>query len=396
MKRQPMEKEFREVDVLRHVIDAISNEADIAALADRVAEVVITSVEADVCFVHLLREEGRYIELIGATKPYTSERGRVKLAIGDGISGWVAQAKVPLVVPNKWEDSRYRYLPELGGENYKFLISVPLLSRDGTAIGVLNVHWTNDPANVGQVLEDLVYVANIIAPRLESAAILDRLKVREAQLERFAAATIEGIEAERKRIANDIHDGVGQLLHSTLYRLDAARYSSDMSESLIEIDQAKALVEAAIAETKNTIRRLRPEVLDDLGLIAALNSLATSIISPQIDVNLPASYEIELLSTVETSIYRIAQEALSNVQRHSNAQFASLNLVISNNPREITMTITDDGDGFDEEEVTKGFGLDGMRERAELIDANFEIYSRRNHGTRITLKVPISESPQLD
>ncbi|MDA8197085.1 MAG: histidine kinase [Actinomycetota bacterium] len=383
-----MEKEFREVDILRLVIDAISSEADIAALADRVAEVVIASVEADVCFVHLLREEGRYIELIGATKPYSSERGRVKLAIGDGVSGWVAQAKVPLIVPNKWEDSRYRYLPELGGENYKFLISVPMLSRNSTAIGVLNVHWADDPSNVEQLLEDLVYVANIIAPRLESAAILDRLKHREAQLERFAAATIDSIEAERKRIANDIHDGVGQLLHSTLYRLDAARYSFDISESLVEIDQAKALVEAAIAETKSTIRRLRPEVLDDLGLIAALKSLAAAVNSPQVDVNLPNDYAIELPSTVETSIYRIAQEALSNVQRHSNAQFATLNLAVLEGPREITLTITDDGEGFDEDSVTKGLGLDGMRERAELIDASIEIYSRKNHGTRITLRIP--------
>ncbi|KJF15741.1 sensor histidine kinase [Acidithrix ferrooxidans] len=251
------------------------------------------------------------------------------------------------------------------------------------------MHWAKSPADVELVLDDLKYVANIIAPHIETAALLYRLIAPESQLERFAAVTIDSTEQERKRIANDIHDGVGQLLHSTHYRLDAAMYASDMPESQTEIEAAKQLVIAAIAETKNTIHRLRPGVLDDLGLIAALNSLASSIRTPTVDVNLPEDYSVTMASTVETAIYRIVQEALSNIQRHASAQFASLAVHVNADADELIVAISDDGIGFDPDNITRGIGLDGMRERAELVGATLDVTSRRGHGARIVLRVPL-------
>lgn len=377
-------------DLLRSILDAITTETELEKLADRVAEVVVDSAGADVCFVHLVEEDQIHLGLIGATPPYSEQRGKIRLAVGDGIAGWVAQAKVPAVVPDKWNDPRYQYIPELGGENFQYLISVPMLRPGGRIVGVLNVHWTTTPEDSDTLVRDLQYVANLFAANVEMAAIVEKLERREEQLATFAANTIEAQELERKRISNDIHDGLGQLLHSSLYHLDAAMYPETITESRYEINQAKELVLSAIKEVKNTMTKLRPGILDDLGLLAGLRSLCASIGKPEVVAELPEELEVELSSAIEITVYRIVQEALANAQKHSEADWASLKIWVESNPTVLHAVVSDDGNGIEPDNDFGGFGISGMKERAELIGAQIEIYSRKNQGTRIHLKVPIS------
>ena len=382
-------QEHAQVDLLRAVLDAIGSVTELEALADRVAELVVSAVGADVCFVHLVEESGTHLGLIGATPPYNEYRGKIRLAVGDGIAGWVAQARQPLVVPDKWHDSRYRYMPELGGENFEYLISVPMLRPGQRVVGVLNVHWKLAPANPEGISRELQYVANLFAANVELAALVEMLARREKQLEKFAAETIDAQELERKRISHDIHDGLGQLLHSALYHLDAAMYPENISECRVENSMAKDLVAMAITEVKRTITRLRPGILDDLGLIAGLSSLASSIKNPEVSVELPNALPMELPSAVEITIYRIVQEALANTQKHSGADWASLKVWIDTDETlTLHAVVTDDGNGIIAE-AGEGFGLSGMKERAELIGARLDIYSRHNHGTRVHLRMPL-------
>ncbi|CAG4920606.1 GAF domain-containing sensor histidine kinase [Acidithrix sp. C25] len=376
--------------LLRQIIDAMPHVTDLEELADHVAELVIGAFGADVCFVYLLDEDQRHISLIGATPPYSIHRGKIRLAVGDGISGWVAQSKIPLIVPDKWADSRYRYMPELEGENFNFLISVPMMRPGEVVVGVLNVHWRELPSESESILVDLQYVANLFAGNVEMAALVEKLARRESQLEKFAADTIDAAELERKRIARDIHDGLGQLLHSALYHLDAAMYPESMNASRIEITAAKDLVVSAISEVKETISRLRPGILDDLGLMAGLASLCNSIKNPEVDVELPEVFDAILASAAEITIYRITQEALANIIKHSGATWASLKIWLDYELRILHAIISDDGAGFDVDDVNNGHGIQGMRERVELIGASLEVFSRANHGTKIHLKVPFS------
>ena len=376
-------------DLLRNVLDAISSVTELDALADMVAKLVTDAVGADVCFVHLVEEPSTHLGLIGATPPYNQHRGKIRLAVGDGIAGWVAQAKTPVMVPDKWKDTRYRYMPELGGENFAYLISVPMMRPQNKVVGVLNVHWKVPPTDPEEVMRELQYVANLFAANVELAALVEALERREKQLEEFATNVINAQELERKRIAGDIHDGLGQLLHSTLYHLDAATYPEDLDSAREEIGVAKELLERAISEVKSTISRLRPRILADLGLLPGLASLAASVGRPEVATELPEALEHQLPSATETAVYRIAQEALANIQKHSGATWASIKVWEDPQPDAVLhLVITDDGDGI-EPERGEGLGMVGMQERAELIGAKLDIYSRRGHGTRVHLRLPL-------
>ncbi|MDA8386314.1 MAG: GAF domain-containing protein [Actinomycetota bacterium] len=386
---KPPEGESLRNDLLRSVLDAISSVTELDALADTVAKLVTDAVGADVCFVHLVEEPSTHLGLIGATPPYNQYRGTIRLAVGDGVAGWVAQARTAVMIPDKWKDTRYRYMPELGGENFAYLISVPMMRPQNKVVGVLNVHWKVAPADPEAVMSELQYVANLFAANVELAALVETLERREKELEQFATNVIDAQELERKRIAGDIHDGLGQLLHSTLYHLDAATYPEDLSSAREEIGVAKDLLERAISEVKSTISRLRPRILDDLGLLPGLSSLAASMARPEVAVELPETLEHALPSATETAVYRIAQEALANIQKHAGATWSSLKLWEDPAPDAVLhLVITDDGDGI-EPERGEGLGLVGMKERAELIGAKIDIYTRRGHGTRVHLRLPL-------
>jgi signal transduction histidine kinase len=380
-----------QLNLLRAVASATAKASDPAQVARAVAEVVVKSVGADVCFVHMVDLERRRISLIGATPPFDLLTGTIELAIGDGVAGWVAETGEVAIVPDKWKDRRYRYIPELKGENFVSLVSVPM-KRGPVVVGVLNVHWAKELTDFSEVAEILSVVGSLLAPSLESTLLLDRLAKREHELARFAQVTIDSQESERKRIATDLHDGIGQGLLSLLFHLDAAEGAAfdDPASVISEISRAKELANRTFEEARDSIRRLRPGVLDDLGLRSALESLFRvpgGLIS-SVDVD-----DVRLESHLEIAIFRVCQEALSNVLKHSHANSVAVKLRISED--EVVLSVSDDGVGFDSSLATSEdhFGLLGMRERAELFGGKFEIYSKVGFGTRLTFKFPNHPSP---
>ncbi len=379
-----------QLNLLRAVASATAEASDPAQVARAVAEVVVKSVGADVCFVHMVDLERRRISLIGATPPFDQLTGSIELAIGDGVAGWVAETGEVAIVPDKWKDRRYRYIPELKGENFVSLVSVPM-KRGPVVVGVLNVHWAKELTELSEVAEILSVVGSLLAPSLESTLLLDRLAKREHELARFAQVTIDSQESERKRIATDLHDGIGQGLLSLLFHLDAAEGAAlgDPAIVISEISRAKELANRTFEEARDSIRRLRPGVLDDLGLRSALESLFRvpgGLIS-SVDVD-----EVRLESHLEIAIFRVCQEALSNVLKHSQAHSVAVKLRIAED--EVVLSVSDDGVGFDSSLATSEdhFGLLGMRERAELFGGKFEIYSKAGFGTRLTFKFPNQSS----
>src|SRR5205085_7561989 len=207
--------------LLRRIIEATSADLDVHEVAQRVAALMTEATGADVCFVHVVDEEHSRVQLVGATPPFDEVVGTVELAVGEGVAGWVAQHAEPAVVPNKWEDRRYKYIPALRGEDYTSMLSVPMLVH-GRVVGVLNVH-----AKEARVWDDhavtlLSDVANLMAHGIENARLYARLAEREEMLENFAARTVDAQELERRRLAGEIHDGISQRLISLWYHLLAA------------------------------------------------------------------------------------------------------------------------------------------------------------------------------
>jgi two-component system NarL family sensor kinase len=230
-----------------------------------------------------------------------------------------------------------------------------------------------------------------VARSIEKARLYQRLAEREEALEGFAARTVEAQELERRRLAGEIHDGISQRLVSLWYHLLAAEDATEDTPRLCrELEVAKELTTAALAEARAAIVGLRPSVLDDLGLGPGLESLARTLSGFQVELDITAE---RLPPHVEVALYRIAQEALQNVAKHAEATRVRLSL--STGPGGVRLAVDDDGRGFDGDGMSAAedrhcYGMVGMRERAELIGATLTITSWPGRGTTVEVVVPPS------
>jgi two-component system NarL family sensor kinase len=392
------------VRLLEHIIELTSADLDVGEVSQRVAGLVTAATQSDVCFVHLVDEDLRRVVLAGATPPFDELVGSVQLALGEGIAGWVAKHARPAVVPDKWNDSRYRYIPELRGQDFASMVSVPMLVR-GRVVGVLNVHSRAAREYGEDDLQLLTQVANLMARAIENARLYRRLAEREEMLERLATATMEAQESERRRLAGEIHDGISQRLVSLWYHLlaaeDAAGHPAAIDTAgaghpaaggdVLRREQgaAKELATAALAEARAAITGLRPFVLDDLGLGPGLESLGRSLPGLEVEVDVDP---VDVPAHVEVALYRIAQEALQNVVKHAGATQVLVHL--SGSESGVRLVVSDDGHGFDDGPSAGGddrhaYGLVGMRERAELVGATLNVTSRPGNGTTVEVVVPV-------
>ncbi|MEO3828500.1 histidine kinase [Actinomadura sp. B10D3] len=213
-------------------------------------------------------------------------------------------------------------------------------------------------------------------------AMLDRL---EAERSTSTALVLDAQEAERSRIAQELHDEIGQALTVVLLELKSVvnRAPEEVAEELRGVQES---VRSSLDEVRRVARRLRPGVLDDLGLSSALTALAAEFSGtggPRITRRVQAGLE-GLGPDAELVIYRIAQEGLTNVWRHSGARNAELSLTRDADGR-VVLRVVDDGSGPPTE---VGSGIHGMQERAMLIGAQLTIGPADGGGTEVTLVVP--------
>jgi two-component system sensor histidine kinase UhpB len=213
--------------------------------------------------------------------------------------------------------------------------------------------------------------------------MLDRLEHERADSARRALSAQEN---ERLRIARELHDEVGQSLTAVVLGLDqTAREVGPYARE--RIAESREIVRDSLGNVRRIARELRPEALDDLGLLSALTSLATGLqnrtgvaVERRLDRNLPA-----LPPDVELVIYRVAQEALTNIARHAHAD--RVRLVLAREADAMVLTVTDDGDGV-AQIAGPAAGIRGMRERAVLVGGRLSIASTSGGGTEVRLEVP--------
>jgi len=386
----------REAQLLSRVIETISAGLDLDLMLAGIARLVTETTQTDVCFVHLLDERGRKLELRGATPPFDTMVGQVELAVGEGVAGWVADHGQPVViVDNKTADPRYRYIPALRGEEYTSMVSVPVVTPLGHLVGVLNVHTRQRREFTPADVELLRSVAGLVAGAIENARLHRRLADREEALERFAERMVEWSEHERRRLAGEIHDGISQRIVSLFFHLSAAADAIPGAPEVAaeQVARAQELAAAALDETRSAIAGLRPPVLDDLGLAASLESLGHSF--PTLDVQVDAA-ELSMAEHAETAVYRTAQEALQNVAKHAAA--SSVRVRLFRHGSRAVLEVADDGTGFDVDAPGSpgptGLGLSGMRERAELLGGRLDLSAAPGRGTTVRLTIPFLPAAQ--
>lgn len=214
--------------------------------------------------------------------------------------------------------------------------------------------------------------------------MLDRLETER----RVASGRVHGAqEEERRRLAQELHDEIGQQLTAVLLQLKRAveRAPEELRRPLLD---AQETARASLDEVRRIVRQLRPEALEELGLVSALASLAASFaertglpVERRLDTEFPP-----LPRDVELAVYRVVQESLTNVARHSGASRVELSL--TRMPTGIALRVADDGRGL-EGRGEDGGGIRGMRERALLVGADFAVESLPGGGVAIRLEVPV-------
>ena len=219
-------------------------------------------------------------------------------------------------------------------------------------------------------------------------AMLDRLEHARREATRTALAAQE---AERLRVARELHDEIGQTLTAVTIQAErAAQGDSGLAQALRDVADG---VRESLDEVRRIARELRPEALDDLGLVNALIALCNRMgaqggprVGRELQTQLPA-----LSADVELVIYRVAQESLTNSLRHSGAGEVTVSLTAD--AENVTLTVTDDGNGLPPELPYDSSGIAGMRERALLVGGMLSLASIPGEGTEVRLTIPIDEEP---
>jgi signal transduction histidine kinase len=281
-------------------------------------------------------------------------------------------------------------------------ITVPLLARS-KVLGVINLA-SEDPAHFGeQEMALLGAIGRQLGVAIENAYLLDELRHRDALRGQMLEQIIAAQEDERRHIARALHDQTGQALTSILVWLRALEAEADGSSGLTISAHHLQELKAIVADTLDGVRKLaldlRPSVLDDLGLVPAVQRIVRTYQDRHqlvIDMHTAGLEGERLPPSVETALYRIVLEALTNVVQHAGAECVSLLLEARwTEPSSVVAILEDDGCGFEVGSLVRGqmderwLGLSGMRERAELLGGRLTIESSPGAGTTVFVEVPL-------
>jgi signal transduction histidine kinase/HAMP domain-containing protein len=324
-----------------------------------------------------LVEENHVVFKARAGRNQGSRFESFRLKVGEeGITGWVAAAGEPLLVPDVRQEPRYVKITDTQTRSG---VAVPIMIKDEVT-GVINVESDQleafDASDVA-VLQSLGHQAAI--------AIQNAQLYEQAQ----QVATLE----ERQRLARELHDSVTQALYGvTLYAEAAARLLSagDAELASNHLREVRQTAQEALREMRLLIFELRPPVLEEEGLVAALETRLEAVEGRSgLETDFILEGDIRLPTDVEEGLYRIAQEALNNALKHAQAKCIAVKL--RQEAQAVTLEVNDDGIGFDPSTAREqgGLGLPGMEERAVGLGGRLAVNSRPGKGTSVKVEVDL-------
>ncbi|MFB0559292.1 MAG: GAF domain-containing protein [Dehalococcoidales bacterium] len=375
------------------------------AAADKVSEVM----GVEVVLVFLLEEESQELELKtyrGVSEKFVA--GLKGLKVGEGFNGRVAQTGEPLLVEDASQDPRLTR-EVVKQEKIQAELIVPLKAK-GKVLGTLSVAMRGPRQFLTEEIELLSHVANHIGVAVENARLYrkehtmaERIAsdvIREKRLQENLRFYLQQVtraqEEERKRIARELHDDTAQELVALSRRLDSftSNASHLSAQDLSYLEELRQQTDGILDVVRRFGQDLRPSVLDDLGLLPALEWL-TSDLAQHFGIDIAIGVvgsSRRFPPETEVTLFRIAQEALRNVWKHSEASRAWVAVEFGDD--KTILTITDNGKGFElperiEDLASVGkLGLAGMQERAQLIGGRLTLQSEPGKGTTVTVEVP--------
>ena len=399
------------VDALVRAALALTGEHDRAAVLQRIVDHATAVADADYAALGVYDDQRQIVTFVhaGMDEKVVARIGH--LPQGEGLLGDVIVAEGPIRLHDLTADARSCGFPP-GHPAMRTFLGVPIL-RNGRRYGNLYVAEKRGGGDFTAEDEALVVtLAAFAAGAIESAQLVEAERARAEAAARAAAAeerdrvrremlaeVINAQEAERARVSRDLHDDVGQALTSVLLGLRIVDGSLvgehvDIEDARRHTSELRDLVADALRRTRRLAFELRPTVLDDVGLVPALQRLTDDVANHahlSVTLNTPGlDPDIRFPPEVETVVYRVVQEALTNVVRHAHATTADVTMTIVGD--RVRVLVDDDGVGFDPAVPRDHphLGLTGMAERAELVAARVDISSSSGAGTTVMLDVPVA------
>lgn len=273
---------------------------------------------------------------------------------------------------------------------FRTVAIVPVRYRD-EILGAIHLADERPGSLSPRMAEFIEMMAGIVGEAVHRFNLEAELRQSEARLRQVSIELLNAQENERKRISREIHDSIGQCLNAIKYRVEDVLLRKRKAEMEERLRNLVPIVQEAVEETRRIQTALRPPILDDLGILATLNWFLREFENTYRGIKVHRTFsveEAEIPEALKTVIYRVAQEALNNVAKHSRAKRVSLSLV--RNGDRLELSIRDNGVGFESAPVVepegkrKGMGMTSMRERVSLSGGAFSVVSAPGAGTTVT------------
>ena len=363
-------------------------------------QILSSSLEREEIGSRLLEIASRVSNLTAAVISIPDEDGQLRIWRSSGLEGLWRQARFApeavaarqkVLETGKYQAGRLQQ-PEDSNESQLVSLNLPLLVR-GRLIGVLEAYGP-EALMERQYEETLISLANQGASALENARLYAELTERENRLQDLLRKLITAQEEERRKVSYEVHDGLAQTAAGAhqLLQAFARQHPPDSEKGRKDLSRVLQLVQQTVGEARYVIADLRPTALDDFGLAAAVRLQVEKISAQGSKVDYEEALGDERLpSEVETALFRVAQEALTNVHKH--APSARVRITLRRLNDSVRLQVRDWGPGFNPERITDGggpgerLGLSSMRERVALLGGPLEVHSRPGEGTEVVAEI---------
>ncbi|HEV3040247.1 MAG TPA: GAF domain-containing sensor histidine kinase [Candidatus Angelobacter sp.] len=372
------------------VLDAELGAADLAVLLQRVLDITTRTFQASVGAVLLREPDADFLRV--ASSSGFGDLGLpddFRITVGVGFSGKIAATgESAMVLDTSAENGN---LTPLNRDKAKSLWGVPL-KVEGQTIGVVVIGFSKPYEWLPTERDLLRAIGDRTALAIERARMIDALREREHRIAELSAHLLRVQEDERKRISRELHDETGQAL--MVIRLYLGMMESGAPTHKAKIRETVEVVDRTIEGIRRIIGKLSPLVLEELGLVAALRKEAKDLTrNTGVKTKVLISDEVGRLDPgAEQAIYRVVQEALHNVAKHSQAK--NVTVQVSRKGPRIQVLVEDDGIGIQPRSNSRGhsFGLSGIKERIAMLGGISRVVSAKGKGTRLEITVPIGEA----
>jgi len=386
-RRQEAERAIRGLEATRDVAVAIGGEIAL----EHVLELIVKRGRALVgarSLVIMLRDGDELV--IQASAGHVQARLGTRLPVAESTSGQVLERRRPERIMDV--NARLRIAPaQFGVEDSQTALLVPMLYRGG-GVGILAAFDRGEDGSVFN--EDDEQLMRTFAASAATAVAL----AQSVQSDRLRSS-LAAADAERRRWARELHDETLQGLGGLRVLLSAARRGDDLTRAQAAMGQAVEHIEREIANLRSIITELRPAALDELGLRTAIEALLDRHreqsgfeVDGELQLPVRARQDSHFSEDLETTVYRLVQEALTNVAKHARA--SRVRVAVAESDGELRVEVQDDGAGFDPELSSDGFGLAGMRERVGLAGGTLSVDSGAQ-GTLLRACLPTLQGAQV-